>query len=369
MSVRMTLGVWLGGAVLFGFGFGAGRSTHHIGSTLSSSPQSLVSVNEEIEILQFGEQKIRLLDLPSHARFNLHRMIDQLVTQAYRHAEEAAAKLNYGANTGDASGKDWRHLFSTKINRDNLLKIYDKTSSFRQSGAFSDVWSDVERFVIDHERGRVVGEFLEKNSGLDKIRYQDSRNSIASSPFDVSKYPLIFFGETNKPETPEVVVLFRYSGRLSQAAFKYLEETAQDSGKRIPVRLVPEDNFAEYDQFAIKSLFSAVRMFDKNPEGVKKIHMTLLNEPVSPKLGQPASDDTLIKGLNQQFMELGLSGQSSVGLPDNHSELSAWYRDVRASRLPMMFVGGIWISDSSPFGLRNALKVALGIKVNSIIGR
>lgn len=158
--MRVTFGGWLAGAAVFALGFSMGKFTDVTDHLTDSSEGNLLRLNDDAEILRFGDSIVRLRDLNAPARFGLHRIADQLVVQAQRYAEEHAARISTSAQGQPSS--DWRSRFATGVSQESLRKVYESTPSFKQSGTYADVWTDVERFVIERERTRIVGEFLEK---------------------------------------------------------------------------------------------------------------------------------------------------------------------------------------------------------------
>lgn len=361
--MRVTLRNWVGGAVLLASGFSAGWLMAHKNQRPFESKNNLVSLNDEAEILKVDGQIIRLRDLNSAAQFGLHRLTEQIVLQAQRYAEDHATRASLKA-TAD-SPAEWRQIYSDQISVEKLRRVYDENSSLRQSGEFSEVWPDVERFVIDREKTRQIGLFLETRFQDKKLVFLENQPPAPELPFDVSDYPSIVIGDEFKQTAPEVVVLFRYGGRLSNSMFKLLTDLSRDNKRRIVVRLVPEFSLSEYDRVAVTALFQAQRSFSSDPQKLRAVHTLLLDEPLVQSVAQLATPKAVISHISGKLAQLGLSLPQTAQAPQNFEIISAWARDVRVNRLPMIFVDKRWVSETHPRGLPDALRVAVGI--NSLI--
>jgi hypothetical protein len=365
MSVRMTLGVWLGGAVLFGFGFGVGKYAGQMRSSELQGNTILVQVNEDAGLLKSGDQIIRMRDLQPSVRFSLSRILEQFVVQAQRLAEGQAALLDVQKKKGSSGG--WRGFFSREISEENLKKVYDENQNFRLSGAFADVWPDVERFVLERERNKLIGAFLEEKYSKRQLDYVQHDVRFPELPFETSQYPRFWFGEQFKEETHEILVFFRYGGRLSNGLFRLIEEISREQRKKIPVRLIPEISGRAYDDFAIGALFQAQKKSADKPDLIREIHNILLSEPLSPDAARLVSEDDLIPVLKEKLRAKGMQIEGKPSLPENLISIAIWMRDFRNNRQPQVFVENRFVSETSPRGFPDALRSALGLK--SIVGR
>lgn len=362
--MHLTLGKWLGGLAVFACGIILGRFSTTVSKSTLSAP--LVSVNESAPLIQVGNDTVRLRDLDAPARFALHRILEQAVVQAQRFAENHAALT--AIDQKKTATPSWRSLLEQELSAENLRKIYEATPSFRQSGSFDDVWPEVERFVIERERLKKVGEFLEKSYQSKQLEYVQSDLESPPMPFDVSEYPLITFGKEDGKRASEIVVLFRYGGRLSQGAFGLIADIAREQESGIAVRLVPELTNSPFDQFAFGMMFAAKELGTLSPGKLRELHEMLLKEPISAENAKLGGDEQqLIASLSAKLPGKGFAFSPSRKLPGNAVALSSWWRDVRTNRLPMFFVNGSLVSENSPRGLPDALRSALGIQ--SVVGR
>jgi hypothetical protein len=323
-----------------------------------------VRVNEDAGLIKSGEKTIRLHDLQPSARFALSRILEQFVVQAQRSAEAQAALIEIQEKKGSSGG--WRGVFSREMSKENLKKVYDENQNFRQSGAFADVWPDVERFVLERERNKFIGAFLEEKYSKQQLDYVQHDALFPEFSFDASGYPRIWFGEQFKDETPEVLVFFRYGGRLSNGFFRLIEEISREQNKRIPVRLIPEISGTAFDEFAIGALFQSQKLAAEKPETVREIHKLLLSEPVSPDAARLASEDDLIPVLKEKLRTKGIQIEGKPSVPENLISIAIWMRDFRNNRQPQVFVENRFVSETSPRGFPDALRSALGLK--SIVG-
>lgn len=362
--MRLTLGKWLGGLAVFSCGIILGRLSVSVSRDTLAVP--LVTVNGSASLLQVGDDTVRLRDLDAPAQFALHRILEQAVTQAQRFAENHAALLALAREKN--ANPSWRSMLEQELSAESLKKIYESTSSLRQSGSFDDVWPEVERFVIERERLKQVGGFLEKSYQSKLLKYLQHDVVSPQFPFDVSGYPLITFGKDDGKTTAEVVVLFRYGGRLSQGAFSFIADIAREQESSIAVRLVPEITNSPFDQFASGMMFAASEIGSLGPTKLRELHEMLLKEPISAenaKLGY--NEQQVISALAAKLPGKGFTFTPSRTLPTNAVALSSWWRDVRTNRLPMFFVNGSLVSENSPRGFPDALRSALGIQ--SVVGR
>lgn len=362
--MHLTLGKWLGGLAVFACGIILGRFSTNVSKSTLSAP--LVTVNESAPLIQVGNDTVRLRDLDAPARFALHRILEQAVMQAQRFAENHAALT--AIDQKKTATPSWRSLLEQELSAENLRKIYEATPSLRQSGSFDDVWPEVERFVMERERLKRVGEFLEKSYQSKQLKYMQNDLVSPEFLFDVSGYPLITFGKDDGKRTAEVVVLFRYGGRLSQGAFALIADIAREQESRIAVRLVPEVTNSPFDQFASGMMFAASEVGSLEPVKLRELHEMLLKEPISAENAKSGDNEQqLISSLAAKLPGKGYSFAPSRKLPNNAVALSSWWRDVRTNRLPMFFVNGSLVSENSPRGLPDALRSALGIQ--SVVGR
>ena len=121
--MRVTFGGWLAGAAVFALGFSMGKFTDVTDHLTDSSEGNLLRLNDDAEILKFGDSIVRLRDLNASARFGLHRIADQLVVQAQRYAEEHAARISTSAQGQPSS--DWRSRLATGVSQESLRKVYE----------------------------------------------------------------------------------------------------------------------------------------------------------------------------------------------------------------------------------------------------
>ncbi|NBX16449.1 MAG: hypothetical protein EBR09_03685 [Proteobacteria bacterium] len=363
--MRMTLGVWLGGASLFGLGVFAGKYAGGMRGGGLQSEATLLQINEDAGLIKSGERTIRVRDLQPSARFALGRLLEQFVVQAQRSAEGQAALVEIQEKKGTDGG--WRGVFSREISKESLKKVYDENQNFRQSGAFADVWPDVERFVLERERNKLIGAFLEEKYSKQQLDYVQHDAIFPEFPFDASGYPRIWFGDQFKDETPEVLAFFRYGGRLSNGFFRLIEEISREQSRKIPVRLIPEISGTAYDDFAVGALFRAQKMAGEKPELFREIHKLLLSEPLSPDAARLASEADLIPVLREKLRAKGMQNEGNPNVPQNLSSITIWMRDFRNNRQPQVFVANRFVSETSPRGFPDALRASLGLK--SVVGR
>ena len=362
--MRLTLGKWLGGLAVFSSGIILGRLSVSVSRDTLVAP--LVSVNESAPLIQTGDDTVRLRDLDAPARFALHRILEQAVMQAQRFAENHAALT--AIDQKKTATPSWRSLLEQELSAENLRKIYEATPSLRQSGSFDDVWPEIERFVMERERLKRVGEFLEKSYQSKQLKYMQNDLVSPQFSFDVSGYPLITFGKDDGKVTAEVVVLFRYGGRLSQGAFSLIADIAREQESSIAVRLVPEVTNSPFDQFASGMMFAASEVGALGPVKLRELHEMLLKEPIlADNTNSGRNEQQLISALAVKLPGKGFTFTPSRKQPSNAVALSSWWRDVRTNRLPMFFVNGSLVSENSPRGLPDALRSALGIQ--SVVGR
>lgn len=315
-----------------------------------SRERALLTLNQDAPLVSVQGATIRLADLNSESLFKLERMNSQIIAEARNLALREAALREVSKSREVASS--WRAALNSELSRENLKKVYSDYPTFRSSGDFETVFPEVERYVIEIERNKLVGNFIaevQKKNQLSIAKYSALQVEL---PFEVEEYPLIEIGEQNATRTKEVQILFRYAGQLSENAFTVLEKIAADNGYLIPVRLLPELTESAYDRVAIASIMSSMRT--KNVSSVMQLNQLLLKH--SPRQAD-LSNEAIVENALSQVSNVQVVDESLY--PKGFVELAEWYRDVRTSKLPIFFVNKKLVSDTHPQGFAFSLLSAL----------
>ena len=342
LSQGITMGILVAAATVGGWYWGKNSQGSH--------EHAILTLNQDAPLVSVRGETIRLKDLTSESLFKLERLNSQIIAEARNLALKEAALRDIAKGRGVASS--WRAVLNNELSPENLQKVYFNYPSFKGAGDFESVFPEVERYVIEIERNKLLGNFIaevQKKNELSTPKYSALQVEL---PFELSEYPLIEFGSQNANRTNEVQVLFRYAGQLSENAFAVLEKIAADNGYLIPVRLLPELTESAYDRVAIASIMSSMRTEDVS--SVRQLNRTLLK--YSPRLADLANDSVVKSALSQ----VSNAQPANAALhPKGLAQLAEWYRDVRTSKLPIFFVNKKPVSDTHPQGFAFSLLSAL----------
>jgi hypothetical protein len=331
-------------SVAAGSGWLVGRHTN------SQTESLLLSINESVPLVRADGRDITLADLDSESRMILERISSQFISQSYNLALRSAALRSLSKSEGVESR--WRDVLATELSLQSLNKTYSEVASFKNSGTFASVFSEVERYVLEIERNKRVGQFVADRDFENNVTFLKHNGLRVELPFEVEQYPLIELGQSNGKKTKEIQVVFRYAGQLSQPLFTLIEKIALDNGYLIPVRLLPESTESEYDKVSIAEIFAARSAASLNQ--LTDLHRKLLKH--SPALGD--MDDATKVG--KSVREIAIQNLSAeIAYPKNLSVVSEWFRDVRTAKTPLTFVAKGLVSDTHPRGFAYALLSAL----------
>lgn len=317
---------------------------------------SVLSINEKAPLVTIGGNSVSLEQLDSESKFELEKIAAQFVLQAQNLALRQAA-LNDLAQT---SGKKprWRDVLANDISDTGLQKVYSEYPSFNQSGSFAAMRNEVERFVLNQERNKKLGAFIETNMGARKIKFPQPATLQLQFPFSMDEFPLVLVGDPALPKTPEVQIVFRYAGQVSNTAFSLLTAAARDNQRSIPVRLIPEWTPSDYDLTSLSYLHGLART--KSASELEKVHAVMLkNSPALSDLQNPAAIAGALDKMKKGLAELGVSSPFGPHSSEQLRFIAEWYRDVRSNQLPLFFVDKTLVSETHPRGLDMALLEAL----------
>lgn len=318
-----------------------------LGSKSSVTPDNtLFALNESAPIVSVSGKQMTLAELDSVSRMELARLSAELVLRAQNLALRQFAVRHYAKQLG--KGESWRDVLSSQLSDESLRKTYSDFPSFSQSGPYEIVFPEVERFVLDIERNKLLGAFIHTVGDQKELSVGIHRSLEVQLPFDVTEFPVIYLGSENGKISPEVQVIFRYAGQLSNSAFSLIEKIAHDNQLLIPVRIIPEKTPSSYDEFAISSIFEAAK--SKSKSELTQLHLQLLKN--SPALSELSDDGVVTEAIgkmqNQKSLEI-LGHQST-----NLESVSRWYRDIRTSKTPIFFVSKTFVSEVHPKGFAYA---------------
>ncbi|NBO38938.1 hypothetical protein EBU99_10190 [bacterium] len=355
--MQMTPSLWM--RIGLGFVF-SGFAGWFLGQSQGPKPGTpLLNLNEKAPLVTVAGQILTLESLNSEAKFELERISSQFILQAQNLALRQAALNDFAKNKGVQ--QRWRDVLAQELSEDNLRKTYAEQPSFKQAGSFSAQSNEVERYVLEQERNKKVGAFIEKNFSTGKIKFHQPAGMQVSFPFAIDNFPIISIGDSSLPRTPEVQMVFRYAGQVSNTAFAILTDASRENKHSIPVRLIPEWTKNAYDRGAIAYLFEVAK--SRSPSEISKIHTLFLkNSPPLSELQNEAAVAGALDKVKRSLSEAGLPPPSiAKEAPplENLPIVAQWYRDVRSNQLPLFFVDLSLVSETHPRGLDIALLEAM----------